>query len=88
MWATTEQDWQAMLRTLVIAALPAIAQRHKSGVSVRRLAIVYGCDPHWLHNQLIKAGNRIRPLEERSAFATHPCRGHLSACRDGRRCPD
>ncbi|MFE6053957.1 hypothetical protein ACFQ6N_24665 [Kitasatospora sp. NPDC056446] len=64
MWAGTEQDRQAMFKTLVIAALPAIAQRYESGVGIRRLGTVYGCEPRWLRDQMLKAGYRVRPLEE------------------------
>ncbi|MFJ5116483.1 hypothetical protein [Kitasatospora sp. NPDC088548] len=56
-WATTERDRQYMLRRLVVAALPAVAQRHASGVSVATLGIMYGCDSDWLHQQLVQAGH-------------------------------
>ncbi|MFJ2809112.1 hypothetical protein [Kitasatospora sp. NPDC087271] len=72
MWATTEQDRQAMLKALVIAALPAIALRYASGVGVRRLATVYGCDSNWLQAQMIKAGYRVRPFEEATGLRPAP----------------
>jgi hypothetical protein len=68
MWANTRQDHQAMIRALVIAALPAIALRYTSGVGVRRLGTMYGCDPNWLRDQLLKAGHHVRPLEEATAL--------------------
>ncbi|WP_406097062.1 hypothetical protein [Kitasatospora purpeofusca] len=70
MWATTEQDRQAMIRTLVIAALPAIARRYESGVGMRVIGTMYGCDPDWLRDQMLKAGHRVRPLDETTAM--HP----------------
>lgn len=43
MWAATEEDRQVVIKRLVIAALPAIAQRH-------------ACDSDWLLRQLARAG--------------------------------
>ncbi|WP_344339032.1 hypothetical protein [Kitasatospora putterlickiae] len=61
-----------MIKNLVIAALPAIAQRYDAGVGVRRLATVYGCDAKWLQDQMLKAGYRIRPLEEATGLRPAP----------------
>ncbi|WP_043475207.1 hypothetical protein [Kitasatospora sp. MBT66] len=68
MWANTAQDRQAMIRTLVIAALPAIAHRYASGVGVRVLGTMYGCDPNWLRDLMLKSGYPVRPLEEATAM--------------------
>ncbi|MFF7458241.1 hypothetical protein [Kitasatospora sp. NPDC008115] len=72
MWATTAQDHQYMLRTLVIAALPAVAERFASGVGVRRLATVYDCDPGWLRDQLLRAGHHVGPLDEAAGLRPAP----------------
>lgn len=58
MRATTERDRQAMIRKLVIAALPAIARRYESGVGMRVIGTMYGCDPDWLRDPMLKAGRR------------------------------
>lgn len=68
MWANTRQDRQAMLRALVIAALPAIAHRHATGIGIRVLGTMYGCDPKWLRDQILKAGHPVRPIEEATAM--------------------
>ncbi|MFG3053842.1 hypothetical protein ACGFZP_23215 [Kitasatospora sp. NPDC048239] len=64
MWANTEPDRQAMLKKPVIAALPAIARRYESGVGMRIIGTMYGCDPNWLRDQMLKADHRVRPLDE------------------------
>lgn len=72
MWASTPPDRQAMIKALVIAALLTIAERYNSGVSVRRLAKVYSCDPGWLQDQMLHAGYRVRPLEEATGLRPAP----------------
>ncbi len=72
MWARNEQERQDMITELVIAALPAIAQRHESGISVRRIATVYKCDPRWLRTQMIKARYRVRSLDEPPGLCPAP----------------
>ncbi|MFF2951389.1 hypothetical protein ACFVVU_08590 [Kitasatospora sp. NPDC057965] len=72
MWASTPPDRQAMIKALVIAALPAIAQRYDSGIGVRRIATVYDCDPKWLRDQMLKAGHHVGPLEEATGLRPAP----------------
>ncbi|MFD0400121.1 hypothetical protein ACFVHI_18825 [Kitasatospora sp. NPDC127121] len=57
-----------MIRALAIAALPAIAHRYASGVGVRVLGTMYGCDPKWLRDLLLRSGYTVRPLEESTAL--------------------
>ncbi|MER7705087.1 hypothetical protein ABTX81_19610 [Kitasatospora sp. NPDC097605] len=72
MWASTPPDRQAMIKALVLAALPAVAERYAAGVGVRRLATVYGCDAKWLQDQMLKAGYRVRLLEEATGLRPAP----------------
>ncbi|MFF2618114.1 hypothetical protein [Kitasatospora sp. NPDC058046] len=53
-----------MLRKLVAAALPAVAHRHTTGVGLRTLGILYGCNPEWLRDQLSASGYAVRSLDE------------------------
>ncbi|MEE1824684.1 hypothetical protein PUR61_21240 [Streptomyces sp. BE20] len=57
-----------MLRKLALAALPAIIRRYDSGVGIRVLGTMYGCDPNWLRDQILKAGHRVRPLKESTSM--------------------
>ncbi|WP_282206713.1 hypothetical protein [Kitasatospora fiedleri] len=58
-----------MLKKLVIAAIPAIIRRYDSGVDIRVIGAMYGCDPYWLRDRMLKAGHQVRPLEEAPPWA-------------------
>ncbi|WP_149030264.1 hypothetical protein [Kitasatospora sp. MBT66] len=50
-----------MTRKLVMAVMPAVALRYRAGTSLAVLGTMYGCDPVWLHDQLLKSGKITHP---------------------------
>ncbi|MCX4751483.1 hypothetical protein OG455_39295 [Kitasatospora sp. NBC_01287] len=64
MWASSGPEREAMIKKLVLAALPVAIGRYKAGTGMRTLATMYGCDPLWLRDQFSKEGVRLRSLQE------------------------
>ncbi|MER7705425.1 hypothetical protein ABTX81_21350 [Kitasatospora sp. NPDC097605] len=61
MWAATEPEREAMIKKLVMAVMPAVALRYSAGASLTVLGAMYGCDPVWLHDQLLKSWKLTHP---------------------------